>query len=797
MSRVIGTFLPDLRYAVRACTRHSLISLVVIGVTALGVGGITALGAVVKRTLLDPLPLPRPHELVRIVATDPATRRPVMTSFAAYEEWRSRATVFSDIGAFQNGRPAMQSDEGAEPLDVAYVTESFDRVLSVQPALGRTFRTDEFAAGRDAVVMLTDDAWRRMFGGDAAAVGRQIRIEDRLHTIVGVLPPTSLEYPRSPFGLDAWLPMVTPAPERRLTTPAMIVARLQTGVGVRAAAESVAEATRQIAAARPDVSTGSATVVLLQDELAAAPAATLMMMTAALCLVLGIAAINLANLLLLRGADRRRDFAILSALGQDSRARARQLLLENLLLAITGAAAGLALAPLLMRGFLGASPDPLPRPVDAAALLEVAPFAAAAALATTVLASLPLLLSMRGTTVSDLRDDDRTTSGRGAARARGGLLAAQLALSLVLVGVGGQLSRTFLTLARVEPGYDDSLMAFAMGLVQRDRPERARQFFDDLTTALARHPGVTGVAMTNNLPTRAGALATGIRFSGTSTAPAGPPPFAHVVTPSLTGLLGLRTLEGRPLLESDQSASAPVALINDRLAAHVFGQQTAVGQSFQWDGRTWQIVGVVNSIRQRGPAHPVEPAIYVSWRQVTRLPIFVLVRSPQPPDVLATTIRSTVADVDRDRRAPIHTMATLAERSAELTRGDRFRALLTATIGGLGLALVVLGVYGNLSYAITRRRREIAIRIALGESAPQVRRRFVRGALRPVAGGLAVGALGSLAVAQWLSSLIAGFDPREPGSLVLSGAVILTVTLVASWIPASRASRTDPAQLLR
>jgi predicted permease len=792
------TLLTDLRYGLRALVRRPGFALGAAATLSLGIAATTAMFTVVDAVLLRPLPLPEPDRIVRLEERHPAGR--LNLTGATFRDVRTRARSLAHAAVFRTYPFNLAGQGPAEPVTAARVSPGFFAVIGGRPLRGRLFAPDEFLLGGDRVAVVGEGLWRRWFGADEAAIGRRVRLDGEMHVVVGVLPDRL----RFPGEAQVWLPLGADRtlPWNRRSHLFNTLGRLGPGVSLDEARSELTALAAQIQAEEGDEDErlGGLLATPLQERLTEGVRPALLALMGAVGLLLLVSWVNVASLLLARGAQRSRDVAIRRALGAGRRLIVRQLLTESVLLALLGALPGVALAAAGTRALHVFLPEGMPRTQGVGVDTTALSFALVLSLASAVAFGLwPAVQIARIDLRPALAPGVAGTQGRG--RLRGALVVSEVALLTVLLGGAGLLTRTFLALRSVPLGLSaEGVLTFYVspaGDAYRSAAGIAA-FVDEALGRLRGLPGADGVVAATALPTRPLPW-TSFRLEG----PSGGEPGADVlaVSPGYFRLLGIPLLAGRPFEEAD-GLGAPVAVVLSRLAAETFWPgRSPLGRRvtlLHWDEPLEaHVVGVVGEVRHRGPGEESRPTVYFSHRQFADrvLGWYFLVRAAGDPTRLAGPARERIHGIDPDQ--PLSGIRTLDQVQAGALAQRRFTAQLAGVFAALALALVVVGVHGVVSLVVGERTREIGIRLALGARSRDVVRQVARYALRLVLAGLAVGLTCSVLIGRGLAGLLFGVGSADPGTLGAVCAVIVGVGLLAAWTPARRAAAVDPAVTLR
>jgi putative ABC transport system permease protein len=778
----------------------------VIATMALGIGSITAVFGVVQGVLLQPLPFAASERVVRIGTV---VRNGNVAPTVAYPDLQDYKRLAHGFDAFGIVSPDEMTlvPRGGEPvrLFVGRIDDGYASVFAFRPALGRLFAPSEMVYGAPGTVLLTHRTWMGRFGGDAAIVGQTIVLDNQAHTVIGVLPESNFGYPSA--AIDAYTPL-TIAPKSWMRNRGALwlqaVARMKPGVTPAQARAELRTISDGIAEANPDANEGlSAHVIPLREAMVGPVRDMLVLLAAAVAAILLVACANIGNLLLGRAHTRTREFAVRAALGGSTGRVRRQVLTESIALAAVGGALALGIVPLLMRGLLALYPGTLPRHEELHVDFVVVGLATVAALVAGLLAGLPAARRAGARDLTrDLRDGGRAGGTRAQAKLSGALVVAQVAVSVMLVFSAALLGRTFLRVARNDPGFDPrGLVSFSLApsAARYASPAQVRQLCASVAAAIGAIPGVTAVASTTQLPFAGGTFNdTFIREDQGDQGPRNPMTSVAMVTPELFSALGIAVVRGRALTERDDERAPKVVVINERLAERVFPGEDPVGKRIDWQGVPhWEIVGVTRSTRQWNLATDPEPVLYAPAAIFgsSARSRFVVVKTTVPAERVTAGIRRAVSQVDAT--LSINDLSTREARVAASLAPERFRAALGSALGSLALVLATLGLYAVVAYTVLRRTREIGIRMALGENAGRVQRGVLRDALRLGAAGTAIGVMLALGAGGWLSSFLVGVGGRDVGLLAAVSAALLAVAALAAYLPARRASRVDPVVALR
>ena len=807
----MSDMLQDLRYALRSLRANLGFAAVAVATLALGIGATTAIYSAVDAVLLRPLPFAAPERLVVPQSGRVGTDDRWTVAHFDFRRWQEDA-VFERVALYQVSELDLSGEGEPVRVEIASVTSDFFAALRVRPLLGRLPQPDELVPGGPRPVVLSHELWQRQFGGTRDVLGRTLRVGGLPALVVGVLPP-GLGWPRD---AQLWAPM-SPEVATQETAPDNFafsaVARLRddrTLEQTNAALDGVAaQLAREFPAKREGVVVVARTMHdwLVGDRFHRA----LWVLLGAVALVLLIACVNVANLLLARGAARGRELAVRTALGAPRGRLVRQLLVESAVLAAIGGAAGIALAAALVRGLALVAPAGLPRLDELAidgGVLAVA--IGATAVAALLFGLLPALHASSTAPAAALAEAGaRTTGGVRAGRAGGALVVGEVALALVLLVGAGLLVRSLVALQHVETGFEPQrVLTFQVSLPRPKYAERedAQAFWDRLRERVEALPGVQATSVTSALPLAGGGFYLGrtMIHDGAPEPPNGPETSMmwNWVTPDYFATLGQPLLAGRDFTRQDVQDAPAVIIVSAGFARASFPgltpQQVLGRRLFSWrDERiSREVVGVVGDARQFGAADSIGPTVYVPFTQeYGGRRGAMMVRAAGDPAQLATAVRRELAAVE-----PAVAMAnvqTLDDALAASIAPQRFNAMLLAGFAGLALLLSAVGLYGLLSYGVTQRTREIGVRVALGASRGEVLRLVLGRSLRLLAVGVALGLAGAVAVTRLLASLLYGVAPTDPLTLAAVTALLVAVGLVASWLPARRAARVDPVRTLR
>ena len=823
----------DVRYAARTLRRSPGFTAAAVLTLALGVGANTAIFSVVNAVLLQPAPYPNADRFARLMWDVPAefsfTRAPIRgpAGVNAIEigELRSRVKGLSSVGTFAGELVALSDAENAPRLQGARVSAALLEALAVPPLHGRLPGAADEATGAEPVIVLSYGMWRRHFGGAADVVGRAIRLEsvigarrEQRYTVVGVMP-RGFEFPDTEA--QFWMSPAALSAEDAARVRQSMVVRLADGVSPDAAGAGITAALRQMRSDERAGANATYSLVPERDDLIAAVTPALLVLTAAVAVVLLIACVNVANLMLARGAARRREMAIRSAIGAARSRLLRQAFTEGLVLSLAGAAAGIALAygairllqtlattsgrvdVMIGQGF--------PR-LEAIGLdWRVLWFTLGVGLFTGVLAGLvPALRQSRPMGPQALTDGLRVASAAATSRTetRNLLVIAQVGMAMVLLIGASLLMHSLVKLWRLDPGFDPrGVLTFQVSLpVDRYREDAPQQrFADSIVDRLQQLPGVEGAAYGRQLPMVQ--LFDGRQFRRTGVPPTEAGIMAadlRLVSRDYLSVMRMPLVAGRGFDERDGPGAPRAALINESLASRYFAGETAVGKTIFIDRESspWHIVGVVGNVRQRGLEREPEPQLFVDFRQWTEqaLPRFPLgpyfaLRANVDPGTAIARVRQLARDVEPT--ATLFNVATMEQLVATTVARRRMYATLLGVFAAVGVALATIGIYGVMAYSVTQRTREIGVRVALGAQRSGVVRLVVRQSLSTTAIGISLGLAGAAVVTRYLDGMLFGLTPRDPATFVAVTALFTTVALAAALVPARRAARVDPMTALR
>jgi putative ABC transport system permease protein len=806
------TAVQDVRFGFRQLRKNAGFSLAAILILALGIGASTAIFSAVNPILFEPLPYPQAGRIIMLWDTFQGERSDV--TFHTYRELAARNRSFTSLAVMKSWQPTLTGATEPERLEGQSVAADYFRVLGVPPALGRDFNSsdDQFKGPNN--VILSDKLWRRRFESDRTIVGRQIRLEDDLYTVIGVMPP-GFDNVLAPAA-EIWSPLqydpahATSFDTREWGHHLHMVGRLREGVRLEQARRDLAGIAENTLAEFPRSPWATLKHGLvtnpLQSEVTRGIKPALLAVLGAVMLLLAIACVNVTNLLLARGAQRRGEFAMRTALGASQPRLVRQLLTESLLLALLGGALGMAFAHFGVRALLALSPPGLPR----AGAIRVDGAVLAFSIAITTLIGLivglaPAWLASRGDVNTGLQRSSGRTAG-GPQRARRTLVIAEVALALVLLVSAGLLFHSLQRLFSVDPGFNPShlLTMQVQTSGHRLHSDHAKhQFFADALESVRRVPGVASAGFTSLLPLSGELYAVyGSGFENQARYDV----FRYAVAPGYFETLNIPLERGRLLNDHDNAGAPQAVVISKSLAKKQFPDQDPIGRLMQIGpaSRPWYtIVGVVGDVKQSSLAGRQTDAAYIpdaayitttqSWFADDSLTLVVRARGDAA--ALAPAVRQAIWSVDKDQ--PIVRVATMDSVLTGSEAQRRFALILFEAFALAALALAAIGIYGVLSGSVSERTRELGIRSALGASRGSILALVLRQGIALTLIGVAIGVLGAVVATKSLSTLLYGITRLDFVTYLSVIAMLLAVSALACWLPARRAARVDPAITLR
>ncbi len=810
----MSAFWHDLSYAARALTKQAGFALIVVGTLALGIGANTAIFSVVDGVLLRPLPYPEPDRVVSLWSHWSGWRK-TWVSEPELADYQSQASSLEDVGGYQYA--ALNVTGAGEPIRVqaATVQAAVFAALGARPMLGRLFGPDLDRPGQAHVVVLNESLWRSRFGADPNVVGRTLSLDGVPHTVLGVLPAAMrlpLDYgTRTPTLL--WIPLALgpPDPSDRGNHGLYAIGRLRAGASLTRAQAEVDTLTAGMRRRFPnqyDPEFGL-TLVSAPADVFGGVKTGLLLLLGAVGAVLLVACANVTNLLLARSEARRKEIALRTALGAGRLRLVRQVLTESLLLAALGGLAGLAVGAGVMRLLVSLDPLKIPRVADVALDGRVLAFTALVALAAAILSGVaPALQASRSDPQAALKEGGRE-SAPASGRLRHALVVGEIALSVVLVVAALLLTRSFARLLHVDVGFDSAhVLTFRTSLPEARYPDAVGMVaaFRDIGRELRAIPQVQAAGAIAGLPLASTRGDWGIQIEGR-------PPQRRmvdaadwqVVTPGYFEALGVALEGGRMLTDADTADSLPVIVVNQAMARKYWpgddpiGRRLTMGRNNRW----LTIVGVVADVRQRGLDAAPRPEMYRPQTQFRHggpeapaaSAMTWVLRTTGDPSATATYARAAVHRVDAS--LGLSEVMPMSQVVADSTSDRRIDLLLFGLLGGLALALAAGGVYGVVAYSVSRRTHEIGVRMAVGASAGDVRWMVLSQGLAMGAIGVGIGMLLALGTTRLLRGLLFEVRPDDPATFAVVAAALVAVAALASYLPAVRATRVDPAVALR
>ena len=801
----------DVRYGLRSIRRTPAACASIVMILALAIGANATMFSAMQAILLSPLPY---GDAERLVVVMHGGQSPV--SFANLEDWRRETQSFVSMGAAEYWRPNVGLAEGAERLLALRVSPEMLPLLEVPPAAGRLL--DVRAGGVEGrEVVLSHGLAQRRYGGVAEAVGQAIRLDGEPYIVVGVMPASFAFAPFWAVGAELWAPLPAAGNASRGANSLRVFARLAPGVSVAQAQADVDAVTSRLEAQFPGTNR-DVRVVPLKERVVGDTRPAVIVFMVGVGFVLLIACANVAHMQLARAAGRRREVAVRLALGATRLQIVRQFLLESLLLAGLGAAGGILLGVVGVRAIVVLAPPDLPRIAEARLDADVLILTGLVSLLAGIVFGLaPALQAARPALGEGLK------AGRGASadRRQSGLhdllMASEIAIALVLLAGAGLMLRTVASLQAIDPGFDTrELLAFSVSVhgTPQAEPSRRALFFLELTDRLRGLPGVASVSGVNHLPLGGDLWTRSFAIAGRPPAGPGQGPSAvyRVILPHYFATMGMPLVRGRDFTRQDVAGVQDVAIVSDTLARHYWpgeeaiGQRIVVGESASHPDARWRtVVGiapdVVRGTWESGGGSEVylpylQTGDYLTGPESRHTYLTLVVRG------LAGSVRGIEAParavvLSLDRGASVSDVTTMEEAVDRALARPRFQSMLLASFAGVALILAAAGVYGVLTHATARRTREIGLRLALGARRGQVRRMVVAHSLRRVGLGVLVGLFGAATLTRLMATLLHGVGPGDPATFAAATVLLIGVAVVASYVPAWRASRIDPMGALR
>jgi putative ABC transport system permease protein len=797
----------DLRFALRQLRQAPGFAVVAVATLALGIGLSATIFNGVNPLLFRPLPFRDPETLVYLNERNPKQGFERMSvSYADFRHWRDENQVFSDLGVWGGASFTLGHGDGPERIEGCEVSARLFATLGLTPALGRGFTATEDEPGAPAVVLLGDRLWQRRFGGDPKIVGQTITLNAKPYTVIGVMPPRV----RFPNDADLWVPLVVEQPEKRHGNFSYAgAARLKPGVTLAQARSDLAAIHERIAQETPrtNAHVGAVVLPIAEGFLEADLRAMGWTMLGAVAFVLAVACANVASLFLARALGRQKEFAVRLALGASRWRLLRQLLAESLTLGTVAGLLGLLFSVWGLGLLLRLVPVEIPYWIDFTLDWRVFAFAAGASLLTSLAFGLaPAWQVSRTDVLTGLNETARGSSG---GRRRQGLrsvfVVAEVALATLLLCGTGLMIRSLLNLQQVDPGFNPARLAvFYLDLSSIPTAEADARitFFTTLTERLRALPGVQAAAACSSLPLSGRNNGQGFAIEGQPPPEPGRNPVGNlrVVTPGYFAAMEIPLLRGRDFSAVDSATGAKVIIVDAAFARQYFGEANPIGQRIRWSladpATSMEIIGIAKDVKHSSLDREGRTGFYIPHAQSARRLMGVVLRTKtdQPLGVMSG-VRQALRELDPT--LALYQPREITDMIQETYWIRRFLGRLLVGFAALALALAAVGIASIVAYAVTQRTQEIGVRMALGAQAADVLRLLLGQGMRLVLGGLALGLLASLGLAQVLANQLYGIGWIDPLTLLASAGLFVGVALLACWLPARRATRVNPVEALR
>ena len=803
----------DLRFGVRMLLKNPGFTFVAVLTLALGIGANTAIFSVINAVLLRPLSYPEPERLFNVYGGFTKLGASNMsTSVPEFVDYQQQLQSFESVGAYDLSSMNLTPNDGGEPvrIECGNLTPGLFAALKVAPIRGRGFLPEEAQEGRSDVVLLSYDLWQRRFAGDESLIGKQILLNGRGKTVIGVMPP-GFAYPQA---VELWRPLWFPAEQydqqRRGARGLLVAGRLKPGVSqAQAQAELDQLASRQMEQYPRNYGPERGwkiSLLPMQDDLIGSIRSPLLVLLGAVAFVLLIACANIANLLLARATGRQHELAIRAALGAGRSRIIRQLLTESLVLAVSGGIAGLLLARWGISWLLQLAPNNLPRFGEIGLDSRVLAFTCAVSLVTGVISGLAPAWTAAKTDLHDaLKESGR--SGMGRRRLNNTFVVVEIALALVLLVGAGLTLKSFWRLQQVDPGFNpEGVLTMRMLLPFESYPQNAQRvgFYRQALERIKALPGVESVGAVSRLPMMLGGSSGTMSAENSAVGPGDPSVEieGQIATADYFKAMGIELTNGRAFTEADAEGAPLVAIVDENFARRFYPTQDPIGKRIKRgrldSTRPWlTIVGIVRHVRnQQLDLDSGGQAYFPFYQEPGSFNMSLAVRTNlKDPLALSTAVRTAIQSVDRNQ--PIFNVRSMRQVVAASVAPRRLVMMLLAVFATVALALAAIGVYGVMAYAVSRRTNEIGIRMALGADAGQIQRLIVGQGLLLIGAGVALGLIAARLLTQFLAELLFSVKPSDPATFALIASVLFGVALLACWIPARRAARVNPLEALR
>ena len=811
-------FLKELKQALRRLWKTPGFTLAALIVLALGIGANTAIFSIVNGVLLRPFPYRHPDRLVQLYHVPPAKQFPGIDTFplsaANYLDWERQNDVFDSSAIYSFTSLRMTGSGDPKVLQGSRVETSFFPTLEAQPLLGRMILPGDEQPGHEHVIVLSHKLWKSDFGGNRDIVGKNVELNGQAYTVIGVMP-SDFDKPSYAF---FWTPLVWDPAEKAVRGEHHFyaLARLKPGVSIAEAQANLGTIAARLAQQYPADDAGwGAKVIGLREDTVSDVRKPLFILLGAVVFVLLIACANMANLILAKTLDRRKEIAIRTALGANRARIIAHVLTEAILMSIAGGALGLIVAQYgtkIVVDFFGSN---LPRVQEISVDGTVLAFTFGIAVLTGIVAGAwPAWRMSKADPQDALKQGGRTDAASGGRRTRNALVVVEVALSLVLLVGAGLLIRTLWNLRGVNPGFEpEHVLTMSVGVAETDysTPEQEWAFLDEVLRRVRALPGVKAAGVTDSLPLTGGGSIQPVAVEGQPAVDMSHQPEVgvRVVSPGLMDAMRIPLMRGRRFSESDTATSNQVLIISEAMARQFWPNENPIGKrlalTFSSD-KMREVVGVIGNVKDEGlDSKAPESMVYYPMSQLTwpserfgkfhSFPLQMAVRTEMNPADATAGIRAAIHAVSAN--TPILDVKTMDDWVSESIAPQRFNMILLATFAGLALLLASVGIYGVLAYAVRRRVREIGVRMALGAQIEDVLRMILVEGLKPTLAGVAIGLAAAVALSRVLSTLVFGVKATDVTTFATVSVILVSVGLLASILPAYRATRVDPLQTLR